>query len=419
MKKISLILLAAMAMVSCGNTYKAQTVELTNVNDSVNYALGYVNGAQMKMYQLRNDSSQETITEFIDALQKGYEGTEELSEVEKEGLNVGMAAKMAEKNGLADVKAWTINEKIFFQGLVNAILGDTTMMNADESRQLLQANYQKAMMATADEEPAGKPVTAKCGTKAKTIELNSRLDSLNYAMGSLQGGSIRSYLLLEDEDGSEFKSFVESVNKGLKKNVKNPQLVQMGEAIGHSIKEQESEGLIGVAALTTDFELIKQGFINGLNNYTEMMTMEEAGNYIEQVINNLKYGDVQAQGEAYQAENALREGVTVTESGLQYEVLKMGKGRKPAATDRVRVHYTGTLIDGTVFDSSVERGEPITFALNQVIPGWTEGVQLMPVGSKFRFVIPYNLAYGERGAGQQIPPYATLIFEVELLDIEK
>lgn len=419
MKKISLILMAAMAMVSCGNTYKAQTVELTNVNDSVNYALGYVNGAQMKMYQLRNDSSQETITEFIDALQKGYEGTEELSEVEKEGLNVGMAAKMAEKNGLADVKAWTINEKIFFQGLVNAILGDTTMMNADESRQLLQANYQKAMMATADEEPAGKPVTAKCGTKAKTIELTSRLDSLNYAMGSLQGGSIRSYLLLEDEDGSEFKNFVESVNKGLKKNVKNPQLVQMGEAIGHSIKEQESEGLIGVAALTTDFELIKQGFINGLNNYTEMMTMEEAGNYIEQVINNLKYGDVQAQGEAYQAENALREGVTVTESGLQYEVLKMGKGRKPAATDRVRVHYTGTLIDGTVFDSSVERGEPITFALNQVIPGWTEGVQLMPVGSKFRFVIPYNLAYGERGAGQQIPPYATLIFEVELLDIEK
>lgn len=419
MKKISLILLAAMAMVSCGNTYKAQTVELTNVNDSVNYALGYVNGAQMKMYQLRNDSSQETITEFIDALQRGYEGTEELSEVEKEGMNVGMAAKMAEKNGLADVKAWTINEKIFFQGLVNAILGDTTMMNADESRQLLQANYQKAMMATADEEPAGKPVTAKCGTKAKTIELNSRLDSLNYAMGSLQGGSIRSYLLLEDEDSSEFKSFVESVNKGLKKNVKNPQLVQMGEAIGHSIKEQESEGLIGVAALTTDFELIKQGFINGLNNYTEMMTMEEAGNYIEQVINNLKYGDVQAQGEAYQAENALREGVTVTESGLQYEVLKMGKGRKPAATDRVRVHYTGTLIDGTVFDSSVERGEPITFALNQVIPGWTEGVQLMPVGSKFRFVIPYNLAYGERGAGQQIPPYATLIFEVELLDIEK
>ncbi len=96
----------------------------------------------------------------------------------------------------------------------------------------------------------------------------------------------------------------------------------------------------------------------------------------------------------------------------------MGNGKKPSETDRVKVHYHGTLIDGTVFDSSVERGEPIAFGLSQVIKGWTEGVQLMPVGSKFRFYIPYDLGYGERGAGQQIPPYATLIFEVELLGIE-
>jgi FKBP-type peptidyl-prolyl cis-trans isomerase FklB len=96
----------------------------------------------------------------------------------------------------------------------------------------------------------------------------------------------------------------------------------------------------------------------------------------------------------------------------------MGKGKKPAATDRVKVHYHGTLIDGTVFDSSVDRGEPITFGLNQVIKGWTEGVQLMPVGSKFRFYIPQELAYGAQNAGS-IPPYSTLIFEVELLGIEK
>ncbi|MBR1996526.1 MAG: FKBP-type peptidyl-prolyl cis-trans isomerase, partial [Paludibacteraceae bacterium] len=110
--------------------------------------------------------------------------------------------------------------------------------------------------------------------------------------------------------------------------------------------------------------------------------------------------------------------VTTTESGLQYEVLKMGKGKKPAATDRVKVHYHGTLIDGTVFDSSVDRGEPIVFGLNQVIKGWTEGVQLMPVGSKFRFYIPQELGYGAQNAGS-IPPYSTLIFEVELLGIEK
>ena len=102
---------------------------------------------------------------------------------------------------------------------------------------------------------------------------------------------------------------------------------------------------------------------------------------------------------------------------MQYKVLKMGEGAKPQASDKVKVHYHGTTIDGTVFDSSVNRGEPVTFSLNQVISGWTEGLQLMPVGSKFKFFIPYDLAYGERGAGKIIPPYSTLIFEVELLEI--
>jgi FKBP-type peptidyl-prolyl cis-trans isomerase FklB len=109
--------------------------------------------------------------------------------------------------------------------------------------------------------------------------------------------------------------------------------------------------------------------------------------------------------------------VITTESGLQYEVITLGTGIKPTIHDEVKVHYHGTMIDGTVFDSSVERGEPITFALTQVIPGWTEGLQLMPVGSKFIFYIPYNLGYGEQQVGP-IAPYSTLIFEVELLDIE-
>jgi FKBP-type peptidyl-prolyl cis-trans isomerase FkpA len=125
-----------------------------------------------------------------------------------------------------------------------------------------------------------------------------------------------------------------------------------------------------------------------------------------------------AAGQAYLDENAKKEGVTVTESGLQYEVLQAAEGAKPAATDTVKVHYTGTLTDGTKFDSSVDRGEPIEFPLNRVIPGWTEGVQLMSVGSKFRFTIPSELAYGERDMGT-IPPNSVLVFEVELLDIVK
>ncbi len=125
-----------------------------------------------------------------------------------------------------------------------------------------------------------------------------------------------------------------------------------------------------------------------------------------------------AAGEAFLTENAKRPGVKVTASGLQYEVLDATIGQKPKATDTVRVHYEGTLPDGTVFDSSYKRGEPISFPLNGVIAGWTEGLQLMSVGSKYKLFIPYHLGYGERGAGATIPPYSALVFTVELLGIE-
>ena len=124
-----------------------------------------------------------------------------------------------------------------------------------------------------------------------------------------------------------------------------------------------------------------------------------------------------AAGESFLADNAKKEGVVVLPSGLQYQVLKEGNGKKPSANDQVKCHYEGTLIDGTIFDSSYQRNEPATFGLNQVIAGWTEGVQLMSEGAKYRFFIPYNLAYGERGAGAQIPPFAALVFDVELLKV--
>jgi len=124
-----------------------------------------------------------------------------------------------------------------------------------------------------------------------------------------------------------------------------------------------------------------------------------------------------AEGEKYLAENAKKDGVMTLPSGLQYKVLKQGNGKKPTAKDTVMCHYEGFLIDGTVFDSSVQRGEPATFPLQQVIAGWTEGLQLMQEGAKYRFFIPYRLAYGEGGAGTAIPPYATLIFDVELIQV--
>jgi FKBP-type peptidyl-prolyl cis-trans isomerase FklB len=122
-------------------------------------------------------------------------------------------------------------------------------------------------------------------------------------------------------------------------------------------------------------------------------------------------------GEKFLAENAKKDGIITLPSGLQYQVLKEGNGKRPKATDRVKCHYEGTLIDGTMFDSSIQRGEPAVFGLNQVIAGWTEGVQLMQEGAKYRFFIPYNLGYGEHGAGASIPPFAALVFDVELIEV--
>lgn len=157
------------------------------------------------------------------------------------------------------------------------------------------------------------------------------------------------------------------------------------------------------------------------------MSYDEAKNVIREFFTALeekqnaaaaKMGEVnKAAGEAFLAENAKRPEVKTTESGLQYEVITEGNGDKPAANDTVVVHYTGTLIDGTVFDSSVERGTPATFGVTQVIPGWVEALQLMQVGAKWRLYIPSDLAYGPRGAGGAIGPNSTLIFDVELLQI--
>ena len=130
-----------------------------------------------------------------------------------------------------------------------------------------------------------------------------------------------------------------------------------------------------------------------------------------------KFKTQKADGEKYLAENAKKDGVITLPSGLQYKILQEGNGRKPKATDRVKCHYEGMLIDGTLFDSSIQRGEPATFPLNGVIAGWTEGLQLMQEGAKYRFFIPYHLGYGEHGAGQSIPPFAALVFDVELIEV--
>lgn len=168
-------------------------------------------------------------------------------------------------------------------------------------------------------------------------------------------------------------------------------------------------------------EIDREKFIEGLSDAVAGNESKITDVEIQALFERLKASQIEtltAEGRAYLTENGAKDGVTTTASGLQYSVIKAGDGSaKPAATDNVTVHYTGKLLDGTVFDSSVERGQPASFGLNQVIPGWTEGVQLMSVGDTFEFTIPYDLAYGESGAGEDIPGFATLIFEVELISI--
>jgi FKBP-type peptidyl-prolyl cis-trans isomerase FklB len=155
-----------------------------------------------------------------------------------------------------------------------------------------------------------------------------------------------------------------------------------------------------------------RNFIMSFINAREVLRAEQKA-----ILDKELYKDWVAQNEDFLAKNKEKPGVTTTPSGLQYEVIKMGNGPKPTTESTVKVHYVGTLIDGTEFDSSVKRNEPAEFPIIGVIPGWTEALQLMPVGSKFKLYIPQNLAYGATGAGETIKPFSTLIFEVELLEI--
>ncbi len=186
----------------------------------------------------------------------------------------------------------------------------------------------------------------------------------------------------------------------------------LGILLGQNLKSQGSEKLAE--------QSLNAGIHDMLAGNEPKLSMDVANTIIQQYMQKKQeaqyQGNIEA-GKAFLEANAQREGVIILPSGLQYEVLKAGTGLQPGATDKVTVHYHGMLIDGTVFDSSVERGQPATFGVNQVISGWTEALQLMTEGSKWKLFIPADLAYGARGAGQKIGPYATLIFEVELLKV--
>ena len=202
---------------------------------------------------------------------------------------------------------------------------------------------------------------------------------------------------------SEYKTIEERVSYGI------------GRQMGDQLSSNPIEGL--------SIEGVLAGLADSLNGVESIVPHEELNAAFAEMSKRLQAQEAEkakvlaAEGEKFLTENAKRDEVTVTESGLQFEVLVEGTGEKPTQASTVRTHYHGTLIDGTIFDSSVDRGQPAEFPVGGVIAGWTEALQMMPKGSKWKLFVPYSLAYGERGAGGAIGPYTTLVFEVELIDI--
>lgn len=244
------------------------------------------------------------------------------------------------------------------------------------------AAFAVASSLSAQTESAKPAEAAKAAGAASAPAASAPMDKVSYFIGSQIGGNIANNFKQQGVE-IDIDSFLGAVRDQF-------------EGKPSKYKPEELEEAM------KSFEKVMQG------KQAEMQAKQAA-----------KAGDTKAAGAKFLAENGKRKGVTTTASGLQYEVIKAGDGPKPVPTDKVNVHYHGTLLNGKVFDSSVERKEPITFGVQEVIKGWTEALQLMPVGSKYKLYIPSDLAYGDNGAGADIGPGETLVFEVELLKIEK
>lgn len=277
-----------------------------------------------------------------------------------------------------------------------------------------------------------KNVATQSNTNKQSVIKNGN-DSLSYAYGySIIEQGIKQFLTQLGIEGNQEKiqSFLNGLNESLPAKGANSDYIaglSVGDQIYKMSLELDKKRNSGEGDDALNIELL----INGLNDAILSNTprIDSSSVIVEKVMTEVDRKeqakkDEEAKGQIelakkFMDDNKTKEGVVSDPSGIQYIVMTEGTGEKPASNDKVKVHYKGQLTDGTVFDSSYDRGEPLTLGLNQVIKGWAEAIQLMPVGSKWKIFIPYELGYGSNGAGGQIPPYANLIFEVELLNIEK
>lgn len=409
MKKIFGLFLAAVVaapmFMSCGSN----AVNVKTQNDSINYALGAANAGGIRQYVLMEDTADANkIKDFCKGIEVSLKEQTPSERLAIEGFRMGISMQEEIKTGfLFNDSTIPANKEListYFKKMINLEEG---IMDPEVGMQYFQTLMGSSMQT---------------GTSANLTP--GQADSVNMILGIINGNGARKYILGKDTTKKDINKFVAEFEKGLNSTNNNTSYLK-GIEIGANLNQQfgRSKYLFNDSTIELNIELVKRGIIENLKQEANViMTTEQAAEWLNKTMEAKvaeKNKGLAAKGEEFLAENAKREGVFVTESGLQYEVVTMGEGEKPTAESTVKVHYHGTLIDGTVFDSSVQRGEPIEFPLNGVIKGWTEGLQLMPVGSKFILYIPYQLAYGERGAGELIGPCEALIFEVELLEIVK
>lgn len=272
---------------------------------------------------------------------------------------------------------------------------------------------------------------ASCGNGTPKADLKNDIDTLSYAIGMAQTQGLHEYLNRLGVDSTYMDEFIKGLNEGANAgDDKKKTAYYTGIQIGQQISQQMMKGInyeiFGEdSTQTISLKNFMAGFVSGTLGEGGLMTVEEAQATARTKEMEIKkaqmekmYGPWKQENEEYMAKIAKQEGLSQLENGVYYEVIEEGKGEVPADTSRVKVHYEGRLINDTIFDSSYKRNEPTTFRCNQVIPGWTNALTHMPVGSKWKVYIPQDQAYGEREAGQ-IKPFSTLVFTIELLSIEK
>ncbi len=412
-KFLSSVAIAATMMTSCG---QRNTVELNDRVDSFNYAMGYLNGSgilQQVQASVQIDSlTGEDLAKFVEGFNLSYRVVEGDEKLQLDAIMFAVTHKAyVQNNKLFNDSTIEFNEEIFRTMLEKTMNGEELPMTTQEGIEYVQ----RMMFVPLD---------------SGVVRTQGMIDSINTAFAIVNGTGAREELLSGDTTLANVDKFLAYFYEEL--NKEEDKLRFEGMRIGSTMFKNLSgmEYLMNDTTIPTDLDIIGVALAHRFENIEKPLMTEEVAEayfnaYIEerQARDDAKKAEEAApriqEGADFLTANKEKPGVQVTESGLQYLVIKEGKGARPTAESTVNVHYEGRLLDGTVFDSSYQRGESISFPLNQVIKGWTEGVQLMTEGSKYTFFIPYNLAYGETGAGESIPPFSTLIFDVELLKIEK